>query len=299
MSYDLYFTGQRIPKSEFINYFQGRNSYQVQNDQAWYENKDTGVYFSFDYSDEAVDSDELDEDEDDIPYFASFNQNYYRPHFFALEAEPELSAFVKKFGCSVYDPQSEGMEDGRYSPEGFIHGWNCGNKFGYSAILRSEQSVEKIYTRPTAELERIWHWNYTRDRIYDNLGLDLFIPRITFALVDGSLKTMCIWPNAIATLIPYTELVYIGRKEIGSNRLEGDCIVDRSALDDILPDFDSSFPMPARNPAMECLPESIWDFVRDLQPFKGEISLVSPENVLNAEYVSEYLSTQGKSPQQE
>jgi hypothetical protein len=112
-----------------------------------------------------------------------------------------------------------------------------------------------------------------------------------FALVDGNLKTMCIWPDAIATLIPYTDIVYIGRKELGSD----DCIVDRSALDGILPDFDSSFPVPARNPAIESLPESIRSFVRDLQPFQGEISIVSPDDVLNAEYVSDYLSRRGKS----
>jgi hypothetical protein len=284
MSYDLYFTGQRISKAEFIDYFQNRDRYELENDRASYFNQDTGVYFYFCYEDEGANL-----EEDDIPCFTSFNLNYCRPHFFGLEAEPEITAFAAKFGSSINDPQ--GADDGEYLPEDFLRIWNTANKWSYSTILDSKQSPEVIYTRSTEELEAIWRWNYSRDRIYDDLGIDLFVPRIMFALVDGNLKTMCIWPDAIATLIPYTDIVYIGRKELGSD----DCIVDRSALDGILPDFDSSFPVPARNPAIESLPESIRSFVRDLQPFQGEISIVSPDDVLNAEYVSDYLSRRGQS----
>lgn len=293
MSYDLYFTGERISKAEFIEYFQRREGYEIQNDEACYSNRDTGVYFSFGYAEEDTAE---DPDRDTIPYFASFNQNYYRPHFFALEAEPELTAFINNFGCSVDDPQG-GIADGRYSPDGFINGWNHGNKSTYSVILRSAQAAAQIYPRPTAELEAIWRWNYSLDRIYDSLGMDIFVPRIMFAIVDGSLKSMCVWPDAIATLIPNTDIVYIPRSEIGSNQqvqtqVNDNCIIDRSMLDGVLADFDPSFPLPARNPAVESLPESIRDFIRNLHPFSGEIVGVSLDNVLNAEYIAE-ITTEG------
>jgi hypothetical protein len=53
MSYDLYLiarTGE-FDEAAFEAYFRERNGYALQGGQAWYENKDAGVYFSFELPD--------------------------------------------------------------------------------------------------------------------------------------------------------------------------------------------------------------------------------------------------------
>ena len=114
MSYDLYFTKPEITLQQFEDYFRRRDNYKVENAQAWYENEDTGVYFCFEFSDE--DSKDLDFGK------ISFNLNFFRPHFFALEAEIEVKEFIDKFGFSINDPQNEGMAEGPFTKEGFIRG---------------------------------------------------------------------------------------------------------------------------------------------------------------------------------
>ena len=47
------------------------------------------------------------------------NLNYYRPHIFGMEAEPEVSGFVATFEPIIMDPQIGGMADGEYSRDGF------------------------------------------------------------------------------------------------------------------------------------------------------------------------------------
>ena len=124
MSYDLFFVEPKVTLEQFSEYFSDRKRYRVENAQAWYENEDTGVYFSFDYSNER------EEDPDAPDGNVAFNMNFFRPHYFALEAEPEVQSIVNHFGFRVFDPQTHGMDDGPYSSDGFFAGWNHGNRFG-------------------------------------------------------------------------------------------------------------------------------------------------------------------------
>src|SRR5262249_30275746 len=111
MSYDLFFYRDKeqpaITGTAFQKYFRARADYQVKDSQVWYENEDTGVYFSFDYG-------EREEEE------VSFNMNYNRPHIFGLEAELDVSAFVQFFRVLVDDPQDAGMGQGAYTSQGFL-----------------------------------------------------------------------------------------------------------------------------------------------------------------------------------
>jgi hypothetical protein len=97
------------------------------------------VYFSFDYTDaKDVDPEEIEEQPNDglVPTGLSFNINYIRPHFFGLEAEPELAALIEHFSFLIDDPQRQGMGRGKYSREGFLRGWNAGNLLGYIVHLK-------------------------------------------------------------------------------------------------------------------------------------------------------------------
>lgn len=158
MSYDLFLNPSSRPLSgeQFASYFGERAHYTVGNDQAFYENADTGVYFFFDHN-------------DDGPGSVTFNLNYFRPHYFGLEAAPEVAAFITAFDLSIEDPQSDGMGDGPFSIKGFLQGWNAGNRFGYRAVLsQGDQNENRVY--PTADLERIWRWNFNRSSLQDEVA---------------------------------------------------------------------------------------------------------------------------------
>jgi hypothetical protein len=141
MSYDLYFrprTGE-LTESAFNAYFRDRPHYKMEGAQAWYQNEDTGVYFLF----ERQDSEPQPDDEGEA-FPATLNVNYFRPSYFGLEAQPEVTAFVRAFDMTVSDPQLDGMGEGEYVAERFLTGWNKGNEFGYEAILRDPKNREGL-----------------------------------------------------------------------------------------------------------------------------------------------------------
>jgi len=70
------------------------------------------VYFYFNFAEKtAVDTGQSDDEslDETLDYPIAFNLNYYRPSFFVLEAEPEVTALVRQFGLVVMDPQMQGM----------------------------------------------------------------------------------------------------------------------------------------------------------------------------------------------
>lgn len=215
MSYDLYFVGNAGPsQDEFFGYFRDRPCYELNDNQAWYRNEDTGVYFCFDFN-VTGDSDPLESDAN--LGWASFNINYNRPHYFADEALPELKAFVRRFACLVSDPQNDGMGDGEFAPDGFLRGWNSGNKFASKAVASSADTTEPI-TRPSAELHSIWEWNLRRKSFQKELGEHVFVPRISFFRVAGVVHTASIWADGIPVVLPKTDIVAVYRDELAPKR---------------------------------------------------------------------------------
>ena len=156
MSYDLFFKPAHLwpTRSEFAAYFADRGRYTIEHSQAFYQNDDTGVYFYFEYY---GDGDDRPADSGTI----AFNLNYFRPHFFGLEAAPEVEAFVQRFALEISDPQTDGMGDGPFSISGFLRGWNAGNRSAYRAILLSKDRPD-VFVCPSNAIERAWRWNYNR-----------------------------------------------------------------------------------------------------------------------------------------
>lgn len=288
MSYDLYFTSPKITLDEFNSYFGGNPRYEVNNGQAFYTNDNTGVYFSFDHNSEPP------EDEDDIEHSVVFNINYYRPHYFALEAEPEVRRFLDTFKCTIHDYQHEGMENGPYSREGFLKGWNHGNEFGYSAVLGRDDAPPVVFSKPKEELERIWKWNDAKEQRENNIREDIFVPRIMFMSIDGALGSVCVWPDGISTLIPHVNYLYIPRKELVPKKFfrkqeEDFCILAKADFPEffdfyVLEDFEfkaSKLPSPDT-------PKAVKDFVRSLKKFEGQVEGIGYDSVLNSELVLKY-----------
>lgn len=209
MSYDLFF----LPKTEnrsldlksFTEYFCDRRNYSIQDNHTWYSNEDTGVYFCFDFEAENHDCDS----EADEPYIASFNLNYYRPHIFGLEAEPEISAFVKEFDLLIDDPQLEGMGRGEFTRQGFLHAWNHGNKFGYKAILSQKGQTAVNSCLKSKEIERYWNWNFRRKDLQQELGENIFVPKIMFSSMDDKISSYIVWTEFYPIALPKTDFVLL------------------------------------------------------------------------------------------
>ncbi len=150
MSYDL-FLGPRSAQFErrrFADYFGSRDHYQLSEQDAFYQNPDSGVYFGFEFAPVPKDS-----QEQSLP--VSFNINFFRPSYFILEAELEVSALVRHFGLIVFDPQVDGMEEGEYQSDLLIKGWNGGNLCAFATFLKKIGSTFRAY--PTM-VERRTKW---------------------------------------------------------------------------------------------------------------------------------------------
>jgi hypothetical protein len=223
LSYDLFFRsrpGARpITPVSFREYFSARRHYAVRESQAWYANEDSGVYFSFELPGEREPLDLEEEDgEGYIPEDASFNLNYFRPHVFGLEAEPEVSAFMEAFDPLIEDPQVGGMGEGPYSPEGFLNGWNRGNAFSYSAVAASGSADTPPLSLPAAEIESIWRWNTQRTALQERLGESIFVPRVMFHSSEAEALSFVVWTDGMAALLPVVDTVLLVRVELAPRR---------------------------------------------------------------------------------
>jgi hypothetical protein len=213
-----------LDRETFLGYFQGK-LFEQSDDQVSYSNQDTGVYFSLTWYG-GRESNESDEEGTPRPWrqqpYVHFNMNYYRPHTFGLEAERVLTPFVGKFGLVVDDPQTEGMGQGEYSPEGFLQSWNAGNRFAASAMRQMKQRGEKMLTGtlslPSESNRLIWEWNYTREEICEELLegelIGVFVPLIMLFREADQVRTFCIFPNLVPTAIPKVDRVFILRTEL-------------------------------------------------------------------------------------
>lgn len=216
MSYDLSFLtreGKTLPSMDDMRkYFERRRHYKLSNSQAFYENEDTGVYFSFDFEE----SDPADGKDCIAPI--SFNLNFYRPHIFGLEAEPEVSKFVDEFGMLVQDPQIDGMGGGEYSPEGFLRGWNYGNRFGYQALLDSDPPPEHLDVLPTDLIEKYWRWNFGRSDLQERMGDGIFVPMIMFLRHECRIASFVVWSDAMPFVLPEVDSISLYRYELAQRR---------------------------------------------------------------------------------
>lgn len=298
MSYDLFFRGAKLTESQFSAYFSARPNYQMNPRRAYYENEDTGVHFSFEFDRDEDDEDGQDAGEPEGGWpDASFNLNFFRPHFFGLEAEPEVRAFVEHFDLQVSDGRTAGMGDESYSPDGFLRGWNKGNEFAYQAFLKMEDGPELVASLPTAELNSIWRWNYAHKQYQEKLGERVFVPRIMFLRIRSELCSVTTWAEGIPALLPITDGLLIGRKPTGFRRLfkRGweSCYVAFDAARRVMPSQPdaSTYARPAILLDYESPPGEIVQFIRGLKPM-DKLEGVHPSRVLNFELVEKARANQ-------
>ena len=204
MSYDLFYDAGDTSVLEISEYFENHPLYNKDDDIYVYENEETGVYFYF----------SLNEENGKASF--AFNINYNRPCVFAEEAVFELEEVNSQFGFPIDDPQMEGHGESKvFSKDAFLKGWNAGNKFAFEAVKRhSEDALNQFFTMDKEKLIAAWNWNFTRDEIYENLEVDLYVSKIFFLNVNGKAAVCGLWPDAIPSLIPNCDYVMIPRREM-------------------------------------------------------------------------------------
>lgn len=294
VSYDLFFRPKSSPPTgeHFKTYFADRAGYTFQGEaQAFYENGDTGVYFYFEYH-EAEDDDARDV----LPIV--FNLNYFRPHFFGLEAAGEVERFVQAFDLNVIDPQTEGMGEGPFSRDGFLRGWNAGNRVAYRAILSLEDRPE-VYVYPTDGLERVWEWNHGRDALQERVGDGLFVPKLMFMKSGQRACTAIVWPDGCPICMPRADLVFLHREQLSTERPADEgtetTVVPWQRMAPLVADFQQEgTELPYFRLDHELIPDEIVDFVRSLptSPPNTQMGLAY-DQVLNEELVAQTLQPSG------
>jgi hypothetical protein len=223
MSYDLYLYPRKkaaeLDRDAVFAYFTG-DRFEVDGDEIHYSNQDTGVYFHFNFHEGAADEDNPNRVHRS---HLSFNMNYFRPHTFGLEAVRVLTPLVRHFDFTVDDPQAGGMKKGAYSAEGFLHGWNAGNRFAAMAMRQFKGEMTVVgggLTLPMETNRKLWEWNYHRqeycDQLFTDEDIDVYVACIWYCREGEKVKTFCLYPNLVPTGIPKVDYVMVLRNELPS-----------------------------------------------------------------------------------
>lgn len=206
MSYDLLFRFESaLDPRDFLGYFADRSHFKVTGLQAAYENTSTGVCFHI--------MGRSEEGQAGGPVTgADFNINFFRPSFFGLEAAIELTAFIRRFQPQIQDPQADGMGQGPYSEEGFLRGWNAGNRLGARALAAASGAP---WVLPASTLQRAWKWNYERQNRIAATGGFQFVPTLFPLRAYGRVGMALVWPQGMPALLPVVDFVLVGGSRDG------------------------------------------------------------------------------------
>jgi len=212
MSYDLHLHFDKgVTERDFLEYFAGRRHFTARGNEVVYQNPDTtvGFFLRYELSKGFLSRKSL--------AAAHFELNYFRPSFYGLEAQIELSALVTRFAPRIEDPQINGMGQGPYSGDGFLRGWNYGNTFAVGAITASNPQ-HKVVTMPTDKLLTAWKWNYNKPQLSAEVGERQFVPSIMTVAVANTPSLVVVWALGMPVVLPKVDFVLVGREESGVKR---------------------------------------------------------------------------------
>lgn len=179
------------------------------------------------------------------------------------------------------------MGDGPYSREGFLRSWNAGNEFGTGAVL-SQSAGKTIWSLPSRELHRAWHWNYTQPRRQAACGNRQFVPQILYMNIAGHARTVAVWGDGLPTLLPPVGFVLVARPGLNGNEFG---FVSWEQLTQLLTTIGYQSGPEGFNLNYLARPEAVVDFVENIMTADiSELSRFSPHHVLDEELVSGVLA---------
>ena len=206
MGFDLTFqtrgSGESPPIEDLHEYFEQRRNYRMDGFTAQYLNEDTGVYFWFDLGGD----------------YPQIQISYARSHIFALEAVEEAHSFVQQFDL-VRRTGPEGGMHAEFTPGSFLSEFETGNRAGYRLAADPSTGFEGWFTRPASAIEAEWRWNFRRAAMQERVGESVFVPKISYFMVNGHLSSGDVWSDAIPVAMPTVECVVIVRDRAWPKRL--------------------------------------------------------------------------------
>lgn len=217
MSYDLLFykqKGKEISTAKISQYLSDNLVPVNEGGTQWFfENKDTEVYFSFDYN-------ELDDDyqaEEDIEpiddfddtYF-SFNLNFMRPSFFGNEAFKFVEQFCRDLNLFVLNPQSSSENPYKPDEQEQFDIWSKTNLWASKDHFNEMQSCYLS----ERECYKVWEYNLNRQKLQQKLGDGYFVPKIFFFKIKQNNEpfTLTTWAEHIPIVLPTTDYILLVRQ---------------------------------------------------------------------------------------
>lgn len=289
LSYDLLFFRKSSNSFDVDNVFKYLDEKLCIDDnknktQWFFQNKETGSYFSIDYT-ESNEEDEIDFGSNFINTGFSFNINYLRPEFFGLESFPYIDDFILKFNLLVYNPQgSEELEE-------------CikGSLFQNWKEINKKHSIEyfekqKLNYLDLTKSNYTWSFCVNRIGLQDSLTDDIFVAGIFYNKIKNTdeVLTLSVWPECIPVILPKTDNVFVMKK---SKKLFG--IKEEKGLVsfDLILSTLNGFLKPAKYNGIDCYILSIEDSIAAKKYFneiKIDVNFVEKTEGLAVENIVNY-----------
>ena len=223
MSFDLYFCrrqncifepGPLLSKLRTIPRF-SIHSNSPEKFQAWYENEETGVYFSLELG--PVESEPPEDSPVPTEYLytgLSFNLNLVRPSFFAREAMPFVERLCDEFQLLVFDPQQPTDETSqgprKLTKSQLIASWERSNRWVVPAVYGTGDLDEPSYRYYSREKADFW-WEYQigRSALQSHFGNDVWVPAISLLAKERQIYGAVLWSDALPQVFPECDFIII------------------------------------------------------------------------------------------
>ncbi len=223
MSFDLWFASKEIETVPNIRdvqeWFMNRTNYDPENindSQAMYENKDTGVYFIVEFGSVF---DPADAPDTKRSVFAVVLLNYLRPKFFAVECALEIQQFANRFGLEVCDPQESEDDFVAFDDKKFVASFSKHSRWAVKSMGENHGFTPKLM--PSEKLEVLWRWNFQKKDREAETNEDVFFPTMFVFEAGGNFSTGVVWPDGIPTVIPPCDSIYIHWDELAQKSVLG------------------------------------------------------------------------------
>jgi hypothetical protein len=220
MSFDLYFCWRKHERIDFElvkAWAAGFEGFAGKENQLWYSNSKTGVYFSLDFDPE---NSESPADAPSIPhgYYDSglrFNLNFNRPSYFGYEAMPFVEQVAERFSLSVVDPQADGDEPELITAvdgESLIRSWVDHNRRAILALIQDPEFSAPLQMALTSSLY-LWKYMKAKEDLETTCGEEIFVPNLVPVRRKRSTKVgrAVTCTQGVPMIVPESEWVFIVR----------------------------------------------------------------------------------------
>lgn len=246
MSFDLFFFSEGdkgIERGKILDYLKETPNIKIGESsddgfQAIYENKDTGVYFLFEYS--RPDSSDIDSkapvQQGSADTGLSFILNYHRPSFFAMEAMPVVESLQNNLDLVIANPQDD-SEDGeakRRNGDDLLNSWESSNAVALKGFVSAPGADTPLYM-PREKADGLWNYSKIINSLKEGFGESIFVPSIMTAVRknEKEVYNFISWTDGIPQVFPsfdYCAIVVLKKKLFGSPKAVIKGFIDYGSL---------------------------------------------------------------------